>query len=118
MEWDILFKTTKSQLDKERQLDEAQLLQIIEKLKLAIRDVGESGIQAGGQRGTFVDYFPYWTLGLAYERQGEFEKAYLRQLLADCDGNIAQAARVSGISRRTIYEKFDKLGVDKNEKGR
>ncbi len=43
----------------------------------------------------------------------QFERAYLAQLLRDCQGNVARAARASGISRRALYEKFERLGLVK-----
>ncbi len=48
------------------------------------------------------------------EARDQFERAYLRQIVEACGGNMAQAARLSGISRRHLYEKFDKLGVSKD----
>lgn len=47
------------------------------------------------------------------DARDRFERSYLRQLLRDCNGNVAMAARLSGISRRSLYEKFDKLGMSK-----
>lgn len=42
-----------------------------------------------------------------------FERSYLKQLLKECGGNVAQASRISGVSRRSLYEKFDKIGMKK-----
>ncbi len=47
------------------------------------------------------------------EARREFEQAYLNQLLSRCGGNVAQAARTSGVSRRSLYEKFDRYGMNK-----
>lgn len=47
----------------------------------------------------------------------DFERQYLKRLLKECDGNVALASRTSGISRRTLYEKFVKLGLTKESIG-
>lgn len=47
-----------------------------------------------------------------YHRAKEnFERSYLRQLLAECNGNVGRAAERSGISRRSLYEKIEKYGM-------
>ena len=43
-----------------------------------------------------------------------FERDYLRALLAHNDGNMTRAAKVSGISRRNLYAKLEKLGLATN----
>ncbi len=40
-----------------------------------------------------------------------FEREYLLKMIASAKGNISEAARVSGISRRHFYEKLEKLGI-------
>jgi DNA-binding NtrC family response regulator len=40
-----------------------------------------------------------------------FEEMYFRQLLEVTRGNVSEAARISGISRRHIYEKFERYGI-------
>jgi DNA-binding NtrC family response regulator len=40
-----------------------------------------------------------------------FESAYLKSLLAVTEGNVAEAARRAGMSRRHLYELFKKHGI-------
>jgi two-component system response regulator AtoC len=40
-----------------------------------------------------------------------FERAYLQRLIEATHGNVSEAARLSGISRRHLYEKFERLGI-------
>lgn len=40
-----------------------------------------------------------------------FERAYFKQLMEATRGNVSEAARMSGLSRRHLYEKFEKLGI-------
>jgi transcriptional regulator with GAF, ATPase, and Fis domain len=40
-----------------------------------------------------------------------FEREYLLQVIEQAHGNISEAARISGLSRRHFYEKLDKLGI-------
>ena len=49
------------------------------------------------------------------EAQEKFEREYLEEILRSVDGNVTLAARVSGISRRSLYEKFNKLGIKKTD---
>ena len=49
---------------------------------------------------------------LEYETAREhFELAYLRHLLAQCDGNVSEAARRSGIARQNLYVKMKRWGL-------
>jgi len=41
----------------------------------------------------------------------KFEKPLIAQVLARCEGNQLQAARVLGINRNTLYKKMKKLGL-------
>jgi DNA-binding NtrC family response regulator len=41
----------------------------------------------------------------------DFEKQYLSGLLEEAGGNVSEAARRAGISRRNFYEKLEKLGL-------
>jgi two-component system NtrC family response regulator len=43
----------------------------------------------------------------------KFERSYLKGVIEESGGNITLAARLSGISRRSLYEKFEKLGLNK-----
>lgn len=45
------------------------------------------------------------------EARDQFERAYLRQVIEQANGNMTQVARISGISRRNIYDKIEKLGL-------
>ena len=47
-----------------------------------------------------------------------FERQYFERLLAASKGNVTEAARQSGISRRHFYEKIEKLGLDPQQFGR
>jgi len=42
----------------------------------------------------------------------EFERRYIRQLLAEHGGNISAAARVAGIDRMSIHKMLHRLGID------
>jgi len=42
----------------------------------------------------------------------EDESAAIRDALAQANGNKSEAARLLGMSRRTIYRKLEKLGID------
>ena len=45
------------------------------------------------------------------EALSRFELAYYQALLEDCEGNISQAARISGISRTHFHRKLNALGI-------
>ncbi|MDX2175688.1 MAG: sigma-54 dependent transcriptional regulator [Candidatus Sumerlaeia bacterium] len=45
------------------------------------------------------------------EARDRFEREYLRGLLRECGGSVAEAARRAGMGRRTLYEKMEKLGI-------
>src|SRR5262249_50326717 len=51
---------------------------------------------------------PQGTLEAAREN---FERAYLTDLLARCQGNVSEAARRAGLSRVSLYDKLRKLGL-------
>jgi len=44
---------------------------------------------------------------------GEAEKAYLVEVLTQCDGNQIKAAAILGINRRTLYNKLQLYGIKK-----
>ncbi len=52
------------------------------------------------------------------EAREEFERSYLKQILHVTGGKIALAARLSGLSRRHLYEKLETLGIEKPAKDR
>ena len=41
----------------------------------------------------------------------QLEATYVRQMLAHCDGNVTQAARILGINRVTLHKKINRLGL-------
>ncbi|MCC5877611.1 MAG: sigma-54-dependent Fis family transcriptional regulator [Candidatus Sumerlaeia bacterium] len=47
--------------------------------------------------------------------RNEFEARYLRDVLRACRGNVSEAAKRAGMSRRNFYEKVEKLGIDLTE---
>lgn len=49
------------------------------------------------------------------EAREVFEKSYFDQIIKESGGNMTKAARLSGISRRHLYEKMDKLGIDRDQ---
>lgn len=64
--------------------------------------VGEGGAPSSATPGAAVDY---------REAKDRFERDYLVRLISEAGGNISEAARMSGISRRHLYEKIEKLGI-------
>jgi two-component system response regulator AtoC len=44
--------------------------------------------------------------------KSEFERSYLERIMAHAGGNIAHAARISGIPRQNLYTKLKKNGID------
>lgn len=53
---------------------------------------------------------PITTLDYRKARE-DFERAYLQHLLEATGGNVSEAARLSGLSRRHLYEKFERLDI-------
>ncbi len=45
------------------------------------------------------------------EARDSFEKEYLQRALASAKGNVSEASRMTGLSRRHFYEKMEKLGL-------
>jgi len=50
-----------------------------------------------------------------HEARNRFETEYLRELLNKAGGSVTEAAKISGISRRNLYEKMEKLGIVSEE---
>ena len=42
-----------------------------------------------------------------------FERHYLQDLMRQCGGNIAQAARTAGVERKYLYKLLEKAGIDR-----
>jgi DNA-binding NtrC family response regulator len=45
------------------------------------------------------------------EARDAFEKDYLQKALSAAKGNVSEASRQTGLSRRHFYEKMEKLGL-------
>lgn len=45
------------------------------------------------------------------EERGRFERSYLERLLAATDGNVSEAARLSGLARQNLYEHMRRWGL-------
>lgn len=45
----------------------------------------------------------------------EFEERFVRDVLQACSGNVTDAAKKCGMSRRSMYEKIEKFGIDLTE---
>jgi DNA-binding NtrC family response regulator len=50
-----------------------------------------------------------------FNAKQQFTQRYLKQLLAQCNGNFSMASRISGLTRENIYKKCEKLGIDYNQ---
>jgi len=50
-------------------------------------------------------------IGEFREERDRFELEYMRRVLEACGGNVSEAARRRGMSRRHFYEKMEKLGL-------
>jgi transcriptional regulator with PAS, ATPase and Fis domain len=75
--------------------------------KITLADLPEYLIKPEGTRGE-VDA-SFWK---PYRKAKEtFETRYLKELLARTGGNIAKAAKESGIQRQNIYDKIKRLGI-------
>ncbi|MEJ2282982.1 MAG: sigma 54-interacting transcriptional regulator [Desulfobacterales bacterium] len=61
----------------------------------------------------FRKYFETHTLN--FDLRPEDEAAAIREALEQARGNKSEAARLLGMSRRTIYRKLEKLGIDSTE---
>ncbi len=49
---------------------------------------------------------------LKYEdERARFERSYLDRLLSAADGNVSEAARISGIARQNLYERMKRWGL-------
>ena len=49
------------------------------------------------------------------EARTQFESEYMRELLEITGGSVTEAARLSGVSRRNLYENLEKLGLQPDE---
>jgi DNA-binding NtrC family response regulator len=79
---------------------------------LPVFDEGELGGE-GRRSGTLPlheDYHTARDMVLA-----EFEKAYLRHIIQQADGNLSDAARVAGVDRTTLYRLMERHDVRKED---
>jgi DNA-binding NtrC family response regulator len=44
------------------------------------------------------------------DARADFEREYLRQVLATANGNVSEAARISGIPRQNLYVRMKRWG--------
>jgi DNA-binding NtrC family response regulator len=49
------------------------------------------------------------------EARVRFETEYIKELLDKTNGSVSEAAKISGMSRRNLYEKMEKLGLQSQE---
>ena len=66
----------------------------------------ETGTESGSGREVPIEY---------RKAREQFESEYIRELLEKTGGSVSQAARLSGISRRNLYDKMDKLHIQTDE---
>ena len=45
------------------------------------------------------------------DARDDFERQYLQRALSSAKGNVSEASRLTGLSRRHFYEKLEKLGL-------
>lgn len=83
------------------------IVSIKDKGEITLADLPEYLIKPEGTRGEVDAFFlkPY------RKAKETFEIRYLKELLARTEGNIAKAAKESGIKRQNIYDKLKKLGI-------
>jgi DNA-binding NtrC family response regulator len=63
---------------------------------------------------TGSDQTPFAGGGTLAERVAGFERAAIRQVLAECEQNATQAAKTLGISRAGLYKKLGKHGISRD----
>jgi transcriptional regulator of acetoin/glycerol metabolism len=54
------------------------------------------------------------TLDYAFERErivDSFDQEFFNRLLSICQGNLSEAARRSGLARKTLYNKLKRIGI-------
>ena len=61
-----------------------------------------AAIPAGATGDPAIDY---------RQARDDFERRYLQHLIQQTKGNISRAAQISGISRRNLYDKLEKVGL-------
>jgi two-component system, NtrC family, C4-dicarboxylate transport response regulator DctD len=49
------------------------------------------------------------------ERLDRSERAYLVSVIQECDGAVGEAATRMGISRKTLWEKMKRHGIDRQQ---
>jgi DNA-binding NtrC family response regulator len=80
--------------------------------RIALCDVPADIREPGTSRGEPGTAGVPFAAGIEYrDAKDEFERAYLAHIFEAAKGNISEAARMSGISRRHLYEKIEKLNI-------
>ena len=51
------------------------------------------------------------------EAVGDFEGAWIRRTLEDCDGNVSRTAEALGVARRTLQDKMRRYGIPPGKPG-
>lgn len=75
-------------------------------------DLQSGGTAGSGQVRRMEQTAPGGELPEFREARDRFEADYLSALLTSCKGNVSEAAKRAGMSRRNLYEKMEKLGLD------
>ncbi|MCX7626332.1 MAG: sigma-54 dependent transcriptional regulator [Candidatus Sumerlaeaceae bacterium] len=89
-----------------------RLLILCEKETIGLEDL-PADVRAHGRSTTPVSVQSWKNVADLDYRQAreQFEREYFRRLIEATRGNVSEAARLSGISRRHLYEKFERLGI-------
>lgn len=71
--------------------------------------MGQTGLSGGSPFGTPGQGFPYSNVLGGEMRMPSDDIVYALQR---CGGNVTEAAKMLGISRRTLYRKMEKYDID------
>ncbi len=85
-----------------------RLMVLVDKDVIEVEDLppdiaGQARLEPGG------DAFDYRSA------RDHFERQYLIDLLERCEGNVSAAARIAGLSRRNLYDKIERFGINADE---
>ncbi len=78
--------------------------------RITLKDVPAEVRAAADARSADIMTAPVETMEYK-DAKDRFEREYLLRVIEAARGNISEAARLSGISRRHFYEKIEKLGI-------